>query len=323
MSKRKEAQASGLRDESEAQGAREVLPGVAPATAAAGGRAQGRRDADVAQGRRDVDAAQARGLATAALWLLLVALALGAATYAWFSSSRHTNVTPTAHTVSESGSDLLISSSESGPFGTTCDLAEADKTLYPVSTADLTGFWRSSFQNAAGITVDYASATASVGDYVLSGSVYLQGGSRSLAVYLYPAGMSVSSDAQLLASLRLGLVFEGASGTQTYIFTCDALGDTSGAASTRTTATEGVVVSGDSAWSYVDDPSVAMGAYAMEGSEESPTVASGASPLYTLAAGEVARVRYYVYMEGCDVNCANDAQAKDVALQLAFATAQA
>ncbi len=67
------------------------------------------------------------------------------------------------------------------------------------------------------------------------------------------------------------------------------------------------------------DPAAAMGAFAMEGSEDSPTVAAGASSLATLSAGEVARVRYFVYMEGCDANCANEAQAKDVTLQLAFA----
>lgn len=287
-------------------------------TVAAGSGSAGR-----AAGRDDADAAQARGLAVSAAWLVLLALALGAATYAWISSNRHTNVTPVAHTVSDSGSDLLISASESGPFNTTCDLAETDKTLYPVSTSDLASFWRSSFQNAAGITVDYASATSALDDYALTGSVYLQCGSSPLDVYLYLPGMSVSTDPQLLASLRLGLVFESASGTRSYIFTCDSLGDTSSATVTRTTTEDNVVVSGESSWSYTADPALDMAARTMEGSEESPTVASGASPVCALAANEVARVRYYVYMEGCDANCANQAQAKDVTLQLAFAGTQA
>lgn len=269
--------------------------------------------------REDSNKAQAKGLAGAAAWLLLLAVAVTAATFAWFSSSRHTNVTPSAHTVSSDSGDLLISASESGPFDTTCELAAAEKTLYPVSTADLSSFWRSSFQNAAGITTDYALDATAADGYVLSGSVYLQAGSQALDIYLYPSGMSVSSDAQLLASLRLGLVFETAAGTQTHIFTCDALGDTLGATASATTAEEGVVVSGDATWSYVADPAVAMGAYAMEGSEDSPTVASGASAVATVAANETARVRYYVYMEGCDANCVNEAQAQDVTLQLAFA----
>ena len=259
----------------------------------------------------------------AAVWLVLLAAALTAATFAWFSSSRYTNVTPTAHTVSDSGSDLLIGLSEAGPFDTSCALNVTDKTLYPVSTADLSSFWRATFQNAAGITTDYASCTSTIEDYALTGTVYLQGGAQPLSVYLFQSGMSVSSDPQLLASLRLGLVFEGSSGTQSYIFTCDDLGSTSGASYTRTTAEDGVVVSGSGSWSYVSDPAVSLSSRTMEGSESSPTVASGAQSLYSLAANEVVRVRYYVYMEGCDGNCITQAQSKDVTLQLAFAAAQA
>ncbi len=259
----------------------------------------------------------------AALWLVLLALALVAATYAWFSNTRSTNVTPTAHTVSSSGSDLLIGASESGPFDTTCSLAASDKTLYPVSTADLSSFWRATFQNVAGITTDYANCTASIDDYALTGSVWLKGGAEALSVYLFESGMSVASDPQLLASLRLGLVFEGSTGTQTYIFTCDDLGSTAGATATRTTAQDDVVVSGSSAWSYGDDPALSMSTRTMEGSESSPTVASDAQALYQLAANEVVRVRYFVYMEGCDANCIDEAQAKDVTLQLAFAATAA
>ncbi len=259
----------------------------------------------------------------AALWLVLLALALVAATYAWFSNTRSTNVTPTAHTVSSSGSDLLIGASESGPFDTTCSLAASDKTLYPVSTADLSTFWRATFQNAAGITTDYANCSASIDDYALTGSVWLKGDAEALSVYLFESGMSVTSDPQLLASLRLGLIFEGSAGTQTYIFTCDDLGSTASATATRTTAQDDVVVSGSSAWSYVDDPALSMSTRTMEGSESAPTVASGAQALYQLAANEVVRVRYFVYMEGCDANCIDEAQAKDVTLQLAFAATAA
>ena len=290
--------------------------GLKPSTAPAGEPASATEESEAT-----ANSASRRRIAAAA-WLALLALALTAATFAWFSSSRHTNVTPVAHTVSESGSDLLIGTSESGPFDTTCTLEASDKTLYPVSSADLSTFWRATFQNASGITTDYAECTSAIGDYALMGSVYLQGGTQPLSVYLYESGMSISSDVQMLASLRLGLIFEGSSGAQTYIFACDDLGNTAGAAYVRTTAQDNVVVSGSSSWSYVADPALSMDAYTMEGSESSPTVASGAQPLYTLAAGEVVRVRYFVYMEGCDGNCITQAQSKDVVLQLAFAAAQ-
>lgn len=50
---------------------------------------------------------------------------------------------------------------------------------------------------------------------------------------------------------------------------------------------------------------------------------AGATPICTLTANEVASVRYVVYMEGCDANCIDEAQARDVVLQLAFAAAKA
>ena len=243
--------------------------------------------------------------------MLVLVAALSAATYAWFSNSRYTNVTPVAHTVSDEGSDLQIGLSANGPWDTTATLAAADKTLYPISTADLSRFWRGTFQNAAGITTDYTDCTAQLDDYALSGTLYLKGNDSALNVYLYQGQMSVTSDPQLLAALRLGLVITTQSGTQTRIFTCDDLGNTAGATSRRT------------GWSYTADPARAINAYSMDGTGDMPTARAGSMPICTLAANEVASVRYVVYMEGCDANCIDEAQARDVVLQLAFAAAKA
>lgn len=49
----------------------------------------------------------------------------------------------------------------------------------------------------------------------------------------------------------------------------------------------------------------------------------GQQPLFTLGANEVASVRYFVYMEGCDANCITEAQSKNFTLQFAFAGAKA
>lgn len=264
-----------------------------------------------------------RTLVAAVLWLLLLVVALGAVTLAWFSSSRYTNVTPVAHTVSDSGTELLIGPTESGPFDTSCELANADKTLYPVSTVDLSTFWRASFQNASGITTDYADCTANVGDFALTGSFYLKGASTPLDVYLYQSQMSVTSDPQLLAALRVGFVVHTASGAQPRIFACDDLGSTSGAVARRTTAEEGVVVAGSGSWSYAPDPALPVSGYTMDGSGNAPTSRAGAAPVCTLAAEEVARVDYFVYMEGCDENCIDEAQSRDLSLAFAFAAQKA
>lgn len=264
-----------------------------------------------------------RGMVGAAAWLVVLALVLSAATFAWFSGSRFTNVTPVAHTVSEDGYDLLISANEGGPFDTTCQLSAADKTLYPISTADLSNFWRATFQNASGITTDYASCTSQLNDYALTGTFYLKGAASPLAVYLYLSQMSVSADPQLLVAARVGFIVQSASGTHTFIFSCDDLGNTSQAASKRTTAQNNVVVGGQGSWSYVADPALSMGAHTMDGSGNSPVLRSGAQPLFTLGANEVASVRYFVYMEGCDANCITEAQSKNFTLQFAFAGAKA
>ncbi len=262
-------------------------------------------------------------MVAAAAWLAVLALVLSVATFAWFSGSRFTNVTPTAHTVSENGYDLLISASEQGPFAEQCQLGSVDKTLYPVSTADLSDFWRATFQNSAGITTDYANCTSELGEYALTGTFYLKGSSLPLAVYLYPGQMSISADSQLLAAARVGFIIQSSVGTQSYIFQCDDLGDTSGAAQQRTTAQSNVVVSGQGSWSYVADPVQSISAYSMDGSGNTPTARSGAAPLFTLGADEVASVRYFVYMEGCDANCIGEAQSKNISLQFAFAGAKA
>ncbi len=84
-----------------------------------------------------------------------------------------------------------------------------------------------------------------------------------------------------------------------------------------------VVAPGASGWTYIADPARAISAYSMDGTGDTPAARAGATPICTLAANEVASVRYVVYMEGCDANCIDEAQARDVVLQLAFAAAKA
>ena len=54
-------------------------------------------------------------MVAAAAWMLVLVTVLSAATYAWFSNSRFTNVTPAARTVSDEDSDLQIGLSANGP----------------------------------------------------------------------------------------------------------------------------------------------------------------------------------------------------------------
>lgn len=258
-----------------------------------------------------------------AIWLVLLALTLVVSTYAWFTGNRFTNVVPESHTVSGEGADLLISTDLDGPFGSSAVIAtERDKILYPISTMDLANFWQGAFQDADGITRDYNNISGTASNYYLTGTLYLRGsGTSAINVYLFPSGMSVTSDPQLLSCLRLGLVISGQDiETVRYIFALDDLGNTSGVSERVTTAQTGVVVDGSSAWSYGSDPAVNINDYSMDDSgNNTPLARAGADKLFTLPANATVSVEYYLYMEGCDVNCIEAAQSKDVHLQFAFA----
>ena len=79
-------------------------------------------------------------------------------------------------TVSEGDTVLLISNSESGPFDKTCELILSGnpEALKPVSTADLTSFYRTTAQNKEGIAVRYSDASGEIDQNTLHGTVYLQ-----------------------------------------------------------------------------------------------------------------------------------------------------
>jgi hypothetical protein len=101
------------------------------------------------------------------------------------------------------------------------------------------------------------------------------------------------------------------------------MGTTSSASTTTTVPTSGTVVStvGTSGTAeYVNDPSVNFTDYfAVENSSDDTKPKAGTEKLTSLEQDEVASVEYWLYLEGCDDNCINDVQNKNVSLQLAFA----
>ena len=109
--------------------------------------------------------------------LVLILVAVGT-TYAWFSLAGRasTYVTPMGGTISEGSTSLLIGTSAAGPFDKTCDLVYVGSpdALKPVSTADLTNFYKVTTQNKDGIAVLYSNANANVDTQTLHGTVYLQ-----------------------------------------------------------------------------------------------------------------------------------------------------
>lgn len=254
-------------------------------------------------------------LAVTALALVATALALTTATYAWFTFSPYTNVTPMEGKISEGDTNLLISANKAGPFEKTCTLqpVEYSKAMKPVSTANLSTFY-TSLQQKDGFITTYRDVSKQLDQYLIHGTVYLQNIGKKCDVLFDRKQLSFGTDNQLLAAGRLALKITG-EGIQekTLFLRLDSMGSTSGAASRQTVKEENVVVSGidgAGAGTFQKDPSEPIDGYFSEN--------TGGKSLCVIQSDAVVSVEYWLYLEGCDKECCNEVQNRDVALQLAF-----
>ncbi len=257
--------------------------------------------------------------------LLLIIVAVGT-TYAWFSLSGRasTYVTPMGGTVSEGTASLLISKNSGGPFDKTCELVYASNpdSLKPVSTADLTHFYKVTAQNKDGMAVLYSNADSKVDTETLHGTVYLQCQNAACDVYFNRDQLKLGSDPQALAAMRFGMKITAREGTKTYIFRLDELGSTGSAQSKQTVPGSQTVVSsvnGSGQAQYVSDPSTGLSDYMVNAGNGDMDFSAGNTRLVKLEADEVATVEYWLYLEGCDEQCINAVQSRSSDIQLAFA----
>lgn len=258
----------------------------------------------------------------ALFWIMILAVTLTTATYAWFTISAVTNVEPMSSAVSEGDVNLLIASRREGPFDKQCglQLTGSPEYLAPVSTADLDKFYEATAQTREGISVLYKDVTAETDTKLLHGTVYLRSEYRDCDVYLRRTGLDFGTGGQILAALRLGMKITSQGGTQTLIFRLDELGNTQNAASAVTVSSKGTVVSAindTGKATLVKDPAVSLADYLAAENDGHP--AAGREALMHLNVDEVATVEFWLYMEGCDENCINAAQQKDTGIQLSFA----
>lgn len=258
--------------------------------------------------------------------LLVAVIALSAVTYAWFTFDPYTNVTPMEGKISGGSANLLISNNPTSGFGKSCKLSPEHMAseLFPISTENLTDFFVSTYQEdhiSKLFSQVSADANWKMENYLIHGKVYLKSTGGGASVYFDKPPLDLGSDTQWLAAGRLGLKITGATGgSGTYIFNLDDMGSTSGAQSETTIAPpasqagSALVIRSVNAGgepTFTDDPAVGLNGY-IQGS-------TGAKALMTLKAEEVATVEYWLYLEGCDPNCYNPVQSKDVALQFGFA----
>ncbi len=255
------------------------------------------------------------------VWIVIALLAVTSGTLAWFTFAPRTTVTPMYGTVTGGDGNLLISNSENGRFDVSCELTPVSETksLMPVTTGDLTGFFTVSEQAPTGMALKYSYANDRVDSTAIHGYVYLKAEDVAQDICFDGSKLDFGTDGSVLACLRLGLRFTTQSGIKTYIFSLDEMGDTSGAETMLTVPSAGTVVSGIYSGGdpiYISDPASRISAFCA--SDPDGALVRGRETLCRLNAGEVARVEYWLYLEGCDVNCINSVQSRDLALKLGF-----
>lgn len=258
------------------------------------------------------------------MWCLILAAIAGGVTYAWFSFNPYTNVEPMSSTISSGGTALLISTKPDSDFGIQCVLPKSvSGDLEPISTADLEHFYAAFRQNRQGIANGFKNADDQVEDVTIQGEFYLQSLTDDCDVYFYRSGMDFGNDPQMLSALRLGMRITTNDQTYVYIFRLDDMGNTSSAKRIQTISAPGNVVKNvndNKDAVFVIDPARALTEYfATPGTGEDALPKPGRESLFTLEANEVAKVEYWLYLEGCDDNCINDVQQKEARIQLSFA----
>jgi len=264
-----------------------------------------------------------KALILPALWVVIALLVMSGATFAWFSFSTRTKIKPMAGTIGDSGVTLLISNSEYGPFEESTDLIVEGSTdnLQPVSTGNLTTWYTSLGNNAAGISDTFSEVTETIDERTMYGTLYLKSEGGECNVYFDPEAMYFGDDDQLIASCRLGLVIRTeAEGEKSYIFRLDSLGNVAAAESQETMDSENVVVTGVDSSGRPDtdtDPSEEMTAY--DARITGDVVEPGENMLCRLGQDEVASVDFRLYMEGCDENTINASQDREISIKLGFA----
>jgi len=266
-------------------------------------------------------------LALIAAWIVLLCAVLGTATYAWFSFLSYTKITPMSGAVGDGTVELLISSNETGPFSEETELIidGNPENLQPVSTPNLHDWFVSAGNSSAGIANSFVDISDKINEMSLYGKLYLKCQGGDCFVYLNKDEMTFGLDDQMVSSCRLGLnITTKTDGEKTIILKLDDFIGSGGAESKSTMNDENVViesVDGSGQGNTANDPSELVSDYAAVVTGN--TLLQGERSLCKLQDEEVGCIEYRLYMEGCDENCINESQEKEIDLKFAFAGIEA
>ncbi len=251
--------------------------------------------------------------------LLISAVVMSTASFAWFSMNTTVKATGMQVTAT-TASSLVISNSSTGTFDQTANGNYSSNTLTPSSTSNLTDFWYVSGGTIAGY--DNAAATANTeftkaaasnnGPYYLMNSYFfkVQGSSTTdKFAKLYVSEISVKDngsapDSAISNALRVGLKC----GNKVYIYAPNSSSTTTYAAISSTST--GTITYGDGTACTANVTMAALG-------NTSNLLDSGVEITTT---GTV-EVQVYIWYEGQDASCtsANSVNTETLDVEISFA----
>ena len=268
-----------------------------------------------------------------AAFLVLIALTLTTATYAWFTANRQVQTDRITGKTGSADVTLEISRTRE-PFSpgkakddsgndisqVALKTPDAEDKLMPVSTADLSHFWSSPTFDGSGQTTGFV--LDETGEYYYHDTVYLRASgtgtdaAAGLALYLNGDAQKNpivrSEDGKLLTAARLGLAFEGQSPRILRLSNVDA---GSGVTYLNGKRLERGQVLGYAAGepAAAADPSESLDSLRFDGANPEKT------PLLTMELNKIYQLDIYFYLEGCDPDCLNETVGMtDAYLSLAF-----
>ena len=270
-------------------------------------------------------------LAVCVFMILVIALSLTTATYAWFASN---SVVRTDHVISQTDTDtveLLVSETGGDAFhgGSEAVIARVNNTateeLMPVSTADLKNF----VYNAGSIDGMAVHFTKTEDEYYYHGRIFLRADAvnhendERLALYLDESEemgpLFRNATGNVLNAVRLGLTFDGET---SYIFRVSEE-QNSGQDRVHNTKLNGVelgenqvIDSSHDTLQAVADPSVPLEEYMLD--REGTISGNTSKPLLQMELNRIYTLDIYVYLEGCDPDCSEVTQLGSMDFYLAF-----
>ena len=265
--------------------------------------------------------------------MIAAALALSAATYAWFTTNRLVN---TDRATARSGTDTLelqISSEGGNDFQALKEapIIQVNQTelteLMPVSTADLQSFV---YNRLTEDKIAESFRTVTEEQYYYHGRIYLravaQGDSVGGRMALYldednEAGGALAQTAggMVLNAARLGLTFDGENPSIFYLSNVSNPDNKQ----IRNTRINGeilgdgqVLKSSGGTLSAVADPSIPLADRTIIMNDSGAALPE--APLLYMNLNQIYTVDVYFYIEGCDPDCSNSIGLDELDLHLAF-----